>query len=133
MKVTTEYSQPAIHRGLVGVRIEECANFLRQIRTAVLIDSGVKVFQIETTLNTDTFPSPFGFLAKREWEWSPSDRMTYLASTKALKRTPTRLARKIFHSIEAPHQMTSVQAGDVEAVHRITTEHVYKQQLVEVN
>ncbi|MGA1754258.1 MAG: lactate racemase domain-containing protein, partial [Ilumatobacteraceae bacterium] len=35
----------------------------------VLLDSGVKVFQIETTLNTDTFPSPFNFLSKREWEW----------------------------------------------------------------
>ena len=30
----------------------------------------MKVFQIETTLNTDIFPDPFDFLAKREWEWS---------------------------------------------------------------
>jgi nickel-dependent lactate racemase len=29
--------------------------------------SGVKVFQIETTLNTDTFPEQFAFLQKREW------------------------------------------------------------------
>jgi len=98
----------------------------------VMIDSGVKVFQIETTLNTDTFPEPFGFLAKREWEWGARDRATYLATTKALKRTPTRLARNIFHSMESPHQMTSVQAGEVEAVHKLTTEHVYRQQLVEV-
>ncbi|MGD9701467.1 MAG: lactate racemase domain-containing protein [Acidimicrobiia bacterium] len=98
----------------------------------VMIDSGVKVFQIETTLNTDTFPDPFNFLSKREWEWGGRDRATYLATTKALKRTPTRLARNIFHSIESPHQMTSVQAGEVEAVHRLTTEHVYRQQLVEV-
>ena len=82
----------------------------------LLRDNGPKVFQIETTLNTDTFPSPFGFLSKREWEWSPRDRMTYLATTKALNRTPSRLARNIFHSIEAPHQMTSIQAGEVEAV-----------------
>ena len=32
--------------------------------------SGVKVFQIETTLNTDTFPEQFRFLQRREWEWS---------------------------------------------------------------
>lgn len=99
----------------------------------VLVDSGVKVFQIETTLNTDTFPQPFEFLSKREWEWSLRDRATYLATKKSLDRAPTRVARKIFHSIEAPHQMTSVQAGEVEAVHRITTENVYKQQLVEVH
>jgi hypothetical protein len=98
----------------------------------VLMDSGVKVFQIETTLNTNTFPSPFEFLSKREWEWNARDRATFIASSKSLARTPVRMARKIFHSIEAPHQMTSVQAGEVEAVHRITTEHVYRQQLVEV-
>jgi len=98
----------------------------------VLLDSGVKVFQVETTLNTDTFPKPFDFLSKREWEWTAKDRMTFLGTTKALGRTPARMARNIFHSIEAPHQMTSVQAGEVEAVHRITTEHVYAQQLVEV-
>lgn len=98
----------------------------------VLMDSGVKVFQIETTLNTNTFPSPFEFLSKREWEWNARDRATFIASSKSLARTPVRMARKIFHSIEAPHQMTSVQAGEVEAVHRVTTEHVYRQQLVEV-
>ena len=98
----------------------------------VIRDSGVKVFQIETTLNTDTFPAPFEFLSKREWEWGAKDRATYLATTKALARTPNKLARKIFHSIEAPHQMTSIQCGEVEAVHRITTENVFKQQLVEV-
>ena len=98
----------------------------------VLRNAGVKVFQVETTLNTDTFPTPFEFLSKREWEWTAKDRATYLGASSALRRTPTRLARKIFHSIEAPHQMTSVQAGEVEAVHRITTENVYQQQLVEV-
>ena len=54
----------------------------------VMVDSGVKVFQIETTLNTDTFPDPFNFLSKREWEWGARDRATFLATTKALKRTP---------------------------------------------
>src|SRR6188472_202676 len=98
----------------------------------VLVDAGVKVFQIETTLNNDTFPSPFEFMAKREWEWTPRDRALYVGTNKSLKRTPVRLARKIFMGIEAPHQMTSVQAGEVEAVHKVTTENVYRQQLVEV-
>ncbi|HRE01636.1 MAG TPA: lactate racemase domain-containing protein, partial [Ilumatobacteraceae bacterium] len=98
----------------------------------VLLDAGVKVFQIETTLNTDTFPKPFAFLSKREWEWSVRDRASFVGTAAALKRTPARLARNIFHSIEAPHQMTSIQAGEVEAVHEVTTENVWKQQLVEV-
>ncbi|HEX9995235.1 MAG TPA: lactate racemase domain-containing protein [Acidimicrobiales bacterium] len=98
----------------------------------VIRDAGVRIFQIETTLNTNTFPEPFHFLQKREWEWSARDRATFVASSKALDRTPPKLARSIFHSIESPHQMTSVQAGDIEAVHRLTTEHVHRQHLVPV-
>jgi lactate racemase len=98
----------------------------------VIRDAGVRVFQVETTMNTNTFPEPFHFLQKREWEWSARDRATFLASSKALGRTPAKVARSIFHSIEAPHQMTSVQAGDIDAVHRLTTEHVYRQHLVPV-
>jgi hypothetical protein len=92
----------------------------------------VKIFHVETTLNNDTFPAPFDFLQKREWEWSAKDRLTYVAASKSLKRTPERVARSIFHSIKSPHNVTSVQAGEVEAVHRITTANVYRQQLVEV-
>jgi lactate racemase len=98
----------------------------------VLRDHGPKMFQIETTLNTDMFPSPFDFISKREWEWTGKDRGLYLVTTKALNRTPARLARKIFHDIEAPHQMTSVQAGETEAVHRLTIEKVLQQQMVHV-
>jgi hypothetical protein len=93
---------------------------------------GVKIFQIETTLNTNTFPEQFAFLQKREWEWKARDRAGFLAVSKSLERTPSRIARSIFHSIRSPHQMTSVQAGEVEAVHAVTTQHVYDQQLMEV-
>ncbi len=94
--------------------------------------SGIKVFQIETTLNTDTFPSAFSFLQKREWEWSLRDRGSFLAVSRSLDRTPPRLARQIFHSIRSPHAMTSVQAGEVEAVHELTTANVHRQHLVPV-
>ncbi|HSS10169.1 MAG TPA: lactate racemase domain-containing protein, partial [Acidimicrobiales bacterium] len=95
--------------------------------------SGVKVFQIETTLNTDTFPPAFGFLQRREWEWTARDRASFLAVSKSLARTPDRIARSIFQSIKSPHRMTSVHAGEVEAVHRRTTDQIYRQQLVEVD
>ncbi len=98
----------------------------------LIADSGVKVFQIETTLNTDTFPSQFAFLQKREWEWSVRDRATFAASSAALARTPNRVARQIFHGIKAPHAMTSVQAGEVEAVHERSTANVWAQQGVVV-
>ncbi len=98
----------------------------------LIADSGVTVFQIETTLNTNAFPAQFAFLQKREWEWSARDRLSYLGVSKALDRTPPKLARQIFQSIKAPHRMTSVQAGEVEAVHALTTANVWQQQGVAV-
>jgi hypothetical protein len=98
----------------------------------LIADSGVKVFQIETTLNTDTFPSQFAFLQRREWEWNLRDRATYAATAAALDATPSKLARQIFHSIRAPHALTSVQAGEVEAVHEQALASVWRQQGVAV-
>ena len=99
----------------------------------VLRDSGLKVFQIETTLNNDTFPKPFDFLQKREWEWSTRDRMAFVAATTGLNRMSSRTKRNLFQSIEAPHAMTGVVAGEIEAVHAITTAKVFEQQLVAVD
>ena len=43
----------------------------------LIAESGVKVFQIETTLNTNTFPEQFRFLQRREWEWTLADRAAF--------------------------------------------------------
>ena len=99
----------------------------------LIAGAGVKIFQIETTLNNDAFPDQMSFLQKREWEWTARDRAAYVATTKSLSVTPPRVARSIFQSIKAPHSMTSVHAGEVEAVHRATTEMVYRQQIVPVD
>jgi hypothetical protein len=98
----------------------------------IVRQNGPRIFQIETTLNTDTFPTPFEFLSKREWEWTLKDRALFMGTKASLDRTPARLRRQIFHGIEAPHQMTSIQCGEVEAVHKVTTQRVYEQQLMQV-
>jgi hypothetical protein len=98
----------------------------------LLAASGVNIFQIETTLNNDAFPPQTAFLQKREWEWNTRDRASYVASTRALSILTPRAARSLFQSIKAPHSMTSVYAGEVEAVHAETTRMVHRQQLVEV-
>ena len=43
-------------------------------------DAGVKVFQIETTINNDIFgpTARSSVLQKREWEWTARDRATFM-------------------------------------------------------
>jgi hypothetical protein len=98
----------------------------------LLAASGVRVFQIETTLNNDAFPAQLGFLQRREWEWSLRDRAAYLATTAALRAGTERVNRGVFQAIKAPYALTGVFAGEVEAVHEATTEAVHRQQLVSV-
>ncbi|CAG4925752.1 MULTISPECIES: lactate racemase domain-containing protein [Acidithrix] len=100
---------------------------------AVIKEAGIKIFQIETTLNNDTFPKQFEFLQKREWEWNLKDRAKFITTSKALEATPPWMARNIFHSIRSPYGLTGVNAGEVDAVHEKTLERVYKQQLVHVS
>ena len=99
----------------------------------VLRSAGVDVFQIETTLNNDLYGNgPMSVLAKREWEWTARDRAGFVATRAALDRMRPGTRRKMMHRWRAPYGLTSVQAGEVEAVHEVTTRNVYRQQLVEV-
>lgn len=100
----------------------------------VLRSSGVKIFQIETTLNSNTFGTsgPMSVLQKREWEWTARDRATFIAMKAGLDRMPLKARRRIFSSWLAPYGVTSVQAGEVEAVHEVTTANTFAQQLVPI-
>jgi hypothetical protein len=101
----------------------------------VLRDSGIKIFQIETTMNNDVFGTsgPMAVLQKREWEWTARDRLAVGAMKRGLDVMSPKARRQVFHSWRAPHAMTSVQAGEVEAVHKVTTDNVYAQHLVPVS
>jgi hypothetical protein len=99
----------------------------------VLAASGVKIFQIETTLNSETFPSNLGFLNKREWEWSAYDQALMMAARKGNDLAPPRVRREFYRRIEAPYKLTGINAGEVEAVHERTLTNLHRQQLVEVN
>ncbi|MCW2665505.1 MAG: hypothetical protein JWN57_467 [Frankiales bacterium] len=101
-------------------------------RMGHVLQEHVTVFQIETTLNNQACPRSYGFLTKREWEWSPRDQATYWAVQKGLDSAPSRLRRKAFSDLVADYAVTSVQAGAVEPVHELTIAHVHRQQLVEV-
>lgn len=100
----------------------------------VIKNHGPRIFQVETTINTNTFgyDGPLAMLQKREWEWGMKDRAAFTAMNAGLKRMTGAQRRKAFHSWKAPYELTSVQAGEVEAVHKKTTEMVYKQHIVPV-
>ena len=100
----------------------------------VIRDAGVKIFQIETTLNNDTFGGdlPLSVLQKREWEWTMADRASFIGLKAGLERMPASARRKVFNSWKAPYALTSVQAGEVGPVHEETTRNVHAQQLVAV-
>lgn len=102
-------------------------------RMGKLLAKSLRIFTIETTLNSDMFGPPFGFLLKREWEWSAADRAACFAAKQLTDRTPAALKRPIFSSLAAPYGVTGVNAGETEAVHERTLRNVYRQQLVEVD
>ena len=99
----------------------------------LLASNGLRIFTIETTLNNETFPKPFGFMNKREWEWSLADQGAYLAAKKANDGAPARARREVFRRIASPYGVTGIHAGETEAVHEQTLANVHRQQLVEVN
>jgi hypothetical protein len=102
-------------------------------RMGRLVAQHLKVFTVETTLNNETFPTQFGFLNRREWEWSVRDQAGYLAAKKANEMAPARLRQEVFRRIVAPYGVTGVHAGETEAVHERTLANVHRQQKVEVD
>ncbi len=100
----------------------------------VIADAGVKIFQIETTINNDTFgqDGPMSVLAKREWEWTTKDRVSFIGMQQGLKRLSSPTRRRIFQGHRAPYGVTSVQAGAIEPVHEKTLEHCFEQHIVPV-
>src|SRR5690606_26071763 len=101
-------------------------------RMGRLLAEHVKIFTVETTLNNNCFPAPYDFLNKREWEWGIKDQATMLVAKRGLALAPPKLRRRIFQDLRAPYGVTSVHAGETEAVHDKTLENVFRQQLVEV-
>ena len=99
----------------------------------VVADAGIRVFTIETTLNNNTFPEPFGFMNKREWEWSLKEQATYLAAKKANDMSPSKAKHQVWMRIQSPYGVTGVNAGATDPVHERTLAKLHEQQLVEVD
>ncbi len=102
-------------------------------RMGRVLGEQVKVFQIETALNSASFPKGYEFFTKREWEYSARDQATMLATRRALASAPGKLRHRVMQSMRGPYGVTAVTAGAVEPVHERTLEAVHRQQRVEVD
>ena len=101
-------------------------------RMGEIVAKKVKIFTIETTLNSDLFSDSLGFLKKREEDWGFGDRLSYHGSRLALRALPFNLRRKAYNALPAPYGLTGVHAGNTELVHRATLKNVDRQSNVEV-
>jgi hypothetical protein len=102
-------------------------------RMGRVVAEHLQVFTIETTLNNETFPEQFGFLNKREWEWTVKDQAMCLTARRANSLAPSRVRREVFRRIAAPYSVTGINAGATDAVHERTLHNVHRQQLTEVS
>jgi lactate racemase len=102
-------------------------------RMGRLLAEHLRIFTVETTVNNAAFPAELPFFTRREWEWSARDQASAFAVKGALDRLPAKARRKVLHGSRAAYELTSVQAGETEAVHVHTLDNVHRQQLVEVD
>ena len=97
------------------------------IRQGQLIEDTVRVFHIETTVNNHAFPSIASFMQKRETDWTAQDQAMFLAMKQMTDIAPPAFKRGVFHAMRAPYGLTSVNAGQVDAVHEKTLDAVRNQ------
>jgi hypothetical protein len=101
-------------------------------RLGRVVSHHVNSFHVETTLNSNTFPSLFSHLQKEERDWTAWDRVNFHASRLGLKVLPYEMRRRIWMGQRAPYALTGVNAGNVDLVHERTVENVLRQQAVPV-
>jgi len=101
-------------------------------RMGELVESHVNVFKIETTLNTNTFPSLLSHLQKPEWTWKTWEKLVFHTNRISLPAMPFSVRRSIFHEIKAPYGLTGIAAGATVPVHARTLNTLSRDQSVPV-
>ena len=101
-------------------------------RMGALAEDQIKVFKIETTLDTNTFPAILGHLQKPEWEWGVVDKTVFTLNRYGLDLLPFAARRAIFHGLKAPYGLTGIAAGATEPVNEYTMSNLFRQQAVPI-
>ena len=85
-------------------------------RIGRVCEQHMKVFHIETVLNSRMFSGPLDFLMKNEDEFTEADTLKFHALKWTLKRTRA-LRREVFMRTPSPYELIAVHAGKAEEVH----------------
>lgn len=101
-------------------------------RMGALCNQHIKVFTIETVLNTRMFDKQMDFLARNEDDFSSLDWAKFRSAQWALKKLPRAAKREFFHKIPAPYQLIGVTAGETVAAHEKTLVRNFQQYAVPV-
>ena len=101
-------------------------------RIGRVIDKNLKVFHIETVLNSRMFGDSVAFLGKKEEDYSEVDRLKFQGMKYALSKLPRAAKRKLLMSIPAAYDVIGVHAGATEPTHEKTLELCWKQYSVPV-
>jgi hypothetical protein len=100
-----------------------------------LAAAGVAVFQVEVTLDDDVYGTdgPLAVLQRREWEWSPRQRLTFAALHRSLDALPHAARHRAVRSWRAPMRITSVHAGAPAAVRAAVDDQLARQHVLAVD
>ena len=141
----------SINTGLVSYRtirhhhnvhsLMHCESYMDPNRSALhdtcnamgsVVEKNLKVFKIETAINSNSFPPVLGHLQKKEQQWNVVDASLFHINRHSLDFMPHRLRWSIFQSIRAPYGLTNIVAGSTEPVHQKILDSVFRQQAVPV-
>lgn len=101
-------------------------------RLGAIVNEHVRIFTIETTLDSRSFGFPVGHLLEQENRWTRRQHALATANRVALDLLPIAARRAIFHAMRAPYGVTGVHAGATDPVHAATLANVERQQVVRV-
>jgi hypothetical protein len=101
-------------------------------RIGEVVNKNLKVFHIETAINSQTFDPMMDFFVKNEDHWTAYDHGAFKATQGLLRGLPRGLKRKVLHSIPAPYGLIAVHAGATHPVHEKTLVYCYQQYCVPV-
>ncbi|HYC22736.1 MAG TPA: lactate racemase domain-containing protein [Candidatus Bathyarchaeia archaeon] len=101
-------------------------------RMGAVVNQNVKVFTIETAINSNMYGSMLDFLHKNEDQFSEWDHARLSGFRWTLRNMSNDLRRQALHRYTAPYGMTGVWAGETQAVHQKALAKVYQQYAVPV-